>query len=225
MSDEMKKYFLTLQKVEKVEPDYYIFDFDMPKGIKFLEGQYGVFMHIDKQIEGRKVRAFSIASCLSETYFKIGTKIVETPSDFKAKMLELKIGDQMTFDGPMGNFTLEKDFPAVFIAGGIGITPIRSLIKQIKQLDYDKDVDLVYSEPREIYPFKEEFDTFDFLEKHYVSTIESTQEAIAKASKKHLKKAFYYISGSPSFVSAITEQLKEFGIDAVHIKFDRFNGY
>lgn len=225
MSDEMKKYFLTLRGTKKVGEDYYIFDFDMPKNIQYVEGQYGVFMHVDKTIDGRKVRAFSVASSLNEDCFKIATKIVESPSDFKAKMLELKPGDQMTFDGPMGSFTLEKEYHVVLIAGGIGITPIRSIVKQIEEIKLHKAVELVYAEPREIYPFNDDFESLSFLDVHYVSTVENTKIAVADATKKYLNSAYYYISGSPSFVNGITEQIKEYGIDASHIKFDRFNGY
>jgi ferredoxin-NADP reductase len=225
MSDEMKKYFLVLRNVEKVGEDYYVFDFDMPKDIQYTEGQYGVFMHVDKQVEGRKVRAFSVASSTNETYFKVGTKIVAAPSDFKAKMLELKPGDQMTFDGPMGSFTLEKDYHVVLIAGGIGITPIRSIIKQIEHSKLHKAVELVYSEPRDMYPFKDDFDQLDFLDVQYANSVENTKMAIADVTKKYLNSAFYYISGSPSFVSGISEQLREYGIETSHIKFDRFNGY
>ncbi|MBU1020229.1 MAG: FAD-dependent oxidoreductase [Firmicutes bacterium] len=225
MSDEMKKYFLSLREIEKVGTDYYIFNFEMPEDIQFTEGQYGVFMHVDKQIEGRKVRAFSVASSNKEDVFKIATKIVETPSDFKAKMLELKPGDQMTFDGPMGSFTLEKNYHVVLIAGGIGITPIRSLVKQIEAIKLHKAVELVYSEPRKIYPFQDEFDHLDFLDKHYANTVENTRENIANVTKKYLNSAYYYISGSPSFVNAIAEQIREYGIETSNIKFDRFNGY
>ena len=225
MSEEMKKYELELLGKTIVGEDYYIFDFSVPKGISFKEGQYGVFLHIDKDIEGRKMRAFSIASSNTEDVFKVATKIIKEPSDFKVKMRELSIGDKMSFTGPMGSFTLEKDYHSVFIAGGIGITPIRGILKQLEELKLDKDSILIYSEPREIYPFKDDFDKMDFLESRYRKTAEKTKKAIDEVSFDYQNKAFYYISGSPSFVSAITKQLLNAGVDKMLIKFDRFNGY
>lgn len=225
MATEMKKHIITLKEVNKINEDYYIYDFYMPDGIEFVEGQYGVFMHVDKEILGRKVRAFSIASTQREDVFKIGLKIGDEPSDFKQKMLDLKVGEKMLFNGPMGNFTLEEEYESVFIAGGIGITPIRGLLKLLEENKTKKEAFLVYSEPRKIYPFKEEFDKMDFVNAEYKYTIENTKEAIGRAASKFNNKAFYYISGSPGFVGGISEQLIEHGINKGNIKYDRFTGY
>ncbi len=225
MSDEMKRYILKLKRKTTVGEDYYIFDFDIPEGITFKEGQYGVFMHVDKEIDGRKVRAFSIASSLKENIFKVATKIVEEPSDFKVKMRELEVGDIMTFDGPMGKFTLEEEYNSIFIVGGIGITPARGILKQIENSTYDKSCELIYSEPREIYPFKEELDQMDFVIKHYESDIDYTKKAIEEIALKYMNNAYYYVVGSPRFLSGVKEQITNLGISPNNIKFDRFNGY
>ena len=224
MANEMEKFVIELKEVSVIE-DYYIFDFLAPSGIKFIEGQYGVFMHIDKDIEGRKVRAFSIASSVNENVFKVGTKIPENPSDFKVKMRDLEIGETMMFNGPMGNFTLEKGFDSVFVGGGIGITPIRGLLRQAEELKLNNDTVLIYSEARSIYPFKEEFDKMDLTEIYYKNNVENTKVAIDNASLKYLNNAFYYISGSPGFITGIKEQLLNNGIELTNIKFDRFTGY
>lgn len=225
MSEEMKRYVLKLRSKEIVGEDYYIFNFDMPEGISYIEGQYGVFMHIDKEIEGRKVRAFSIASSLKEKVFKIATKIIEEPSDFKIKMRELKVGETMTFDGPMGKFTLDEGYNSVFIAGGIGITPVRGILKQIEGSDYNKSVELIYSEPRQIYPFKEEIDKLNFVTKHYEFNTEDTKKVIEEIAIKYLNTAYYYVVGSPGFIGGVKEQILGLGVKSEKIKFDRFNGY
>jgi len=225
MSDEIKRYMLKLKKTTKVGEYYYIFDFEKLEDIVFIEGQYGVFMHVDKEIEGRKVRAFSIASSNNEDTFKIATKIVEEPSSFKAEMLKLKPGDYMAYNGSMGSFTLDKEKLGVFIAGGIGITPIRGILNLIKDMNLDLECHLIYSEPREIYPFKEEFDDMENVIGHYISTVRDTKEAIYNTSLKYQNNAIYYLAGSPSFVKSITEQLAENGINNSNMKFDRFNGY
>jgi len=225
MSDEIKKYEIELSKVSIVGDDYYIFDFLVPKGIEFMEGQYGVFVHIDKEILGRKIRPFSIASSKDENTFKFGLKIIKEPSDFKAKMRDLKIGEKMFFNGPMGGFTLEEEFDCVFIAGGIGITPVRGIIKQIEHQKLKKEVDLIYSESRGIYPFKNDFDSLSFVNTYYESTFDNTKTKIDFVARKHLNNAFYYVSGSPGFISGIKEQLVDNGINIENIKFDRFVGY
>ena len=145
--------------------------------------------------------------------------------EFKKKMLELDTGDSMTFDGPMGSFVLNDEMDCVFIAGGIGITPIRGILAQLVDKHGSKKVELIYSEPREIYPFKKEFDKMTFVKKYYKSNIENTKETIDKVSFKCLNKAIYYIAGSPGFVGGVKEQLLNNGVKNNNIIFDRFNGY
>lgn len=225
MANKMERYLLELKNVTVVGEDYYVFDFKMPKDINFKAGQYGIFMHVDKEIEGRKVRALSIASSSKEDTFKAAVKIVDDPSDFKVKMRNLHVGDTMTFDGPTGHFILEEENHGVFIAGGIGITPIRGIIKQVEDLKLNKEYSLIYSEARGIYPFQNELDNFSFLDRFYRTTVENTQDAIQEVSLKYLNTAFYYVSGSPGFINGVKELLVGLGIETSNIKFDRFSGY
>ncbi len=225
MAEEMKHYVLQYLEQENIGNDYVMYRFAKPHDFHFVEGQYGVFMHVDKVIEGKKIRPLSIASCQDDDEILIATKIIKTPSDFKQKMLELTFGDSMTFDGPMGQFTLDETFDAVFIAGGIGITPIRSIIRQIEQLNFKHNVELLYSEAEEMYPFHYEFDELDFLNVQYRNTIDNTKESIEELAKKYQNSAIYYIAGSPGFVTGIKEQLSELNIQSSNIKFDRFTGY
>ena len=224
LANQMQKFKIKLRKTTKVDGDYYIFDFEKPEDMIFKEGQYGVFYHIDKDVEGRKMRAFSIASCFDENCILTAMKITDDPSDFKKKMLDLEEGSEMLFVGPTGKFTLEEDHNAVFIAGGIGITPIRGLIRQMELLGYDKTCELIYSEADEIYPFKEDFDSIEFINSHYEYTIKGTTDRILEMSSKYQNESYYYVSGSPGFITAIKEQLVSNGILNDHIKFDRFSG-
>ena len=220
----MKTYELTVESIEKVGEDYYVFNFHKPDDFIFEEGQYGVFKHVEKDFEGRKMRAFSIASAKHESFVKAATKIVEAPSGFKDVMRKLSVGETMTFTGPMGTFTLEPNYHSVFIAGGIGITPIRSILMSLQDKGYHNDAALIYSEPRSVYPFQEDF-TMVQATIYYESTIDGTRNAISDRALKYQNSAYYYIAGSSGFVSAITEQLLELGIEKSKIKFDRFPGY
>jgi ferredoxin-NADP reductase len=224
MEEELKKYNLILKSITNIGKDYYSFDFEKPFDISFISGQYGVFKFTDKEVTGKKFRVFSFASGLNEDTFKIATKIISSPSDFKAKMLELKKGEVMTVDGPMGSFILEESKKAVFIAGGIGITPIRSIIKYIEHINFCNDVQLIFSESESIYPYAIEFKQMSKIKKSCVSGIEETQNAISKAINIYGNEAVYYIAGSPGFVSGIKGQLIDSDIVLSNIKFDRFSG-
>lgn len=223
MSEEMSEHKIELVNKEIVG-DYYIFDFEVPEVLQYEAGQYGIFMHVNKEIEGRKMRAFSIASAKHEEHLRIATKIISQPSDFKAKMRDLEIGELMSYTGPTGTFTLETDFDAVFIAGGIGITPIRSVLKQIEYDVPGIDVTLIYSEAVGVFPFYEVFDQMD-IDIHYQTTAVDTTTIITKTATEFQNEAYYYIAGSPGFVGAITALLGKLGILKEHIKFDRFTGY
>lgn len=225
MSEEMKRYTLTLEDVQKVGEDYFIFSFYKPKDLIYKEGQYGIFMHVDKDITGRKVRAFSFASGTKELLFKIGTKITDEPSDFKAKMRDLNIGDTMTVDGPMGSFILDEEYHSVFLAAGIGITPMRSIIKQLELLKPSKETILVYAEHRGFYPFNRDFNRMDFLKLKYESTGDDMKQTAKELGLKYLDSACYYVAGNPNYVSAITQILQESGVSKPQIKLDKFNGY
>jgi len=225
MSEEIVRSTLTLIDIEKVGDDYFIFNFEMPKGITFKEGQYGAFKHVDKDIEGRIVRAFSYASGTKENIFKIGTKIIDKPSDFKAKMRELKKGDTMTVDGPLGDFTLEQDYNSVFLAAGIGITPIRSMLKQIEDIDYTKEATLVYAEHRKFYCFTEDFSKMTNINVKYEETGENMKSTAAIMSSRYKNDTFYYVSGPPGYVTSVTTILENEGVDPKQIKFDKFMGY
>lgn len=210
---------------ELLEKDYYSFDFTKPEGFTFVEGQYGVFGHIDKEIEGKKLRAFSFASTNEEAFIRIATKISPLPSDFKDKLYHLSIGDEMSMNAALGEFVLEKASDAIFIAGGIGITPIRAMILS-KERNARKRMDtLIYSELDSIYPFKREMENLQGLKVIFAADIEPTQSAVIQSAKEHLNDSYYYLSGSPGFVKGITGLLKEQGISEKQIKFDIFIGY
>jgi len=219
------EYTIPLLKMEHLENEYYCFDFKKPEGFSFVEGQFGVFGIVGKEIEGRKLRAFSIASTSDEEVIKMATRIIEAPSSYKEKLLALQPGELVTMNAPRGEFVLDLSRDAIFIAGGIGITPIRSMIlSKSRNVKTRKDV-LIYSELQASYPFKEELENLSNLEIHYAADIEPTQKAIIEVAAMHLNDAYYYLSGSPGFVKGLTGLLTEHGIVTENIKFDVFTGY
>ncbi|MGS0973563.1 MAG: FAD-dependent oxidoreductase [Candidatus Izemoplasmataceae bacterium] len=220
----VKRFELTLLSKEQVGDEYVVFSFEPNEKIDFSEGQYGLFMHVGKQIEGRQVRAFSIVSSLEEEQIRIATTIGEEPSDFKEKMDELAIGDKMSMEGPMGDFTLETDKDAVFIAGGIGITALRSMIMLMGNIGKHSG-HLIHHEESKMYPFKEELIGSKFLTASYTSTEEELRKALKKATDKYKNDVYYYITGAPGFVGRLSGMLEEFNISSVRIKYDRFKGY
>ncbi len=223
--DKSIKHRISLVQSNKLENEYYCFDFEKPAGFTFVEGQFCVFELLNNNIEGRNSRVFSIASCSGEDNIRFATRIVDTPSEFKQALLKMQAGEEMLMTTPKGKFVLEKDYDGVFIAGGIGITPIRSMLLSKARNTRKRDDTLIYSELVECYPFKDDLEKLPGLKIIYACDIEPTQKAITDCTKKYQNNVFYYLSGSPGFVKGITGLLKENGITSDYIKFDVFVGY
>jgi len=93
-------------------------------------------------------RTLSIASAPYEPFIELAIRT--RPSPFKEAVAQLEPGDPVRIDGPYGTFGLRHDAstPAVFIAGGIGITPFLSIIRQMKRENWSGNVYLFYSNRR-----------------------------------------------------------------------------
>lgn len=221
--NKAKEYKIKLLRKVCLEKDYYCFDFAKPEGFTFIEGQFGVFGIVNQEIEGRNLHAFSIASSNEEPFIRVATKVIDSPSHYKKAMMNLQIGDEISMNAPLGVFIIDEKMYAVLIAGGIGITPIRSMLFSKNRLNR-KDT-LIYSELEAIYPFKEEVNNIPDLTVLYASDIEPTQRVIRETAQTYQNDALYYLSGSPGFVKGITGLLKEQGILETSIKFDVFTGY
>ncbi|MCK5732103.1 MAG: FAD-dependent oxidoreductase, partial [Tenericutes bacterium] len=134
-------------------------------------------------------------------------------------------GEEILVTTPKGKFILEENFDAVFIAGGIGITPIRSILLSKERNNLKRHDVLIYSELEKCYPFSDELKKLPNLEIQYAADIKPTQKLIIDNAEKFNNTVFYYISGSPGFVNAISGLLKEHGVEQSHIRFDVFTGY
>ena len=92
-------------------------------------------------------RWFTISSSPTEQHIWLTTRFTDRGSTFKRKLKELAEGDEIIVSGLEGDFVLPKHLsrPMAFIAGGIGITPFRSMIKYLLDKDLKADIILLYS--------------------------------------------------------------------------------
>lgn len=218
---------LILQEVIQESEDIYSFIFKPIKPCIWKAGQHGIFSFAGKKIHGKWWRAFSIASSSHEGVIRISTIIKPEPSDFKKHLKAMKLGEKLIMHGPFGEFhTSNKISRIVGIAGGIGITPFRALIKDISLgVIIDTQLTLIYSATGQ-YTFKQEL---EMLSKHpsieiiYTQTPEEVNATLDAEIKEHGNSASYFISGSPGMIGALRKTLKEKGIR--HIVNDSFKGY
>ncbi|KAB3530777.1 FAD-dependent oxidoreductase [Alkaliphilus pronyensis] len=224
-----KKHDIYLKEKHKEVGDIYTFIFETEKQIKWKAGQHGVFTISHKKIN-KATRAFSIASIPSEGHIKISMKISEKPSEFKEAILNLKPGMKMSMRGPIGSFYTEKNNPLLFIAGGIGITPYRALIRNLitSPAELSKDVELLYMDSRDEFIYREDFDKAakeSLIKVNYLNKRESLSEKIEGFIDKHGNEAEYFIVGSKAMINSMEAILKDKGIKKKNIKKDTFIGY
>ena len=218
---------LVLKEIIKESENIYSFIFEIKKPFSWKAGQHGVFYFPHTKISGKTWRPFSIASSSEEGVIRIATIIKENPSDFKRNLLLLTPGDTLIMNGPFGEFHTSKEIHQVVgIAGGIGITPFRAILKDISLgVIANIKITLIYSAITD-YTYKDEIDV---LIQHpsivvvYTKTPEEVNQALDAQVQLHGNSASYFISGSPGMIGAIKKTLKEKGIKK--IVNDPFKGY
>ena len=128
------KFILELKEKIPIVADVYDFIFKSDKKFKFKPGQYMEWTlgHGHQDARGMR-RYFTIASSPTEDNVRMGVKFYPNSSSFKKSLLFLNPGDKIVASQLAGDFVLPKDKnkKLVFIAGGIGITPFRSMIKYL----------------------------------------------------------------------------------------------
>lgn len=224
----LKKNELTFLK-RSVESDHvYTFVFEKAPNLTWKAGQHGLFTITHKKMKD-STRPFSVASSPTEGVVQITTKISDTPSEFKKALLELDKGMKISMNGPVGAFYLKDQSHSLFIAGGIGITPFRAIVKQLEAEgnEADRYVKLLYLDNQKSYIFKEEFDKIvkdSSIDVTYLETRDELYPEIDQFIASHKNSANYFIAGSKSMVDAITNHLQSNQISKRNIKKDAFWG-
>ena len=127
-----------------------LFRFEKPEGFSYLAGQ-SVDIILpnppETDAEGNK-HAYTLSSAPHESDLYIVTRMRDTA--FKRSLNNMEIGGELDIDGPFGDLTLHENIkrPAVFLAGGIGITPFHSIILEATKNKLSYKITLFYSNRR-----------------------------------------------------------------------------
>ncbi len=228
------KRILKLKEKKKVSTDTYHFIFETDKKIKFKPGQYleWTLGHADADLRGNR-RYFTIASGPSEIDVALGVKFYEPSSTFKKRMLAMQPGDTIMAGQLAGDFTLPRDpkQKLAFIAGGIGITPFRSIIKDLMDRGEKRDAILFYSNRNtDEISYREIFD--DAARKIHIRTRYINTETEGRITGEMIqreipdyKERFFYISGTHAMTNAFETTLTAMGVPRAQIKIDFFPGF
>jgi len=205
-----------------------------------VEYKAGQFMCVHLLAENECRRYLSISSSPTEKgYIEFTKKITE--SDFSRALDNLKSGDSLRVEYPMGNFTLkDPKEKAAFLSGGIGITPIRSISKFIVDSNLGTDLVLLYANrAAKDVAFKEDF---DLMQKGYpkLKVVHVLYEAdpgfncregridaeIIKNEIADYQERRFYLCGPPAMVEAMKKILaQELKLAKENIVTENFTGY
>jgi ferredoxin-NADP reductase len=142
-------------------PNVRTFVFEPEEPMTWQPGQYMHYTFPHDTPDSRGVeRWFTISSAPYEQHVQITTRFAgEKGSSFKRALLNLKPGDEIEADGPKGKFVLQDgDHHHVLIAGGIGITPYHSMLKQLAHDKKLSHADLLYANNDDNFVFDKELE-------------------------------------------------------------------
>jgi ferredoxin-NADP reductase len=184
-------------------------------------------------------RYFTLASSPTESQFHLGVRYYTPSSTFKLA-LRNPAGHEMAFGQVGGDFVMPKDKAKklVFIAGGIGITPFRSMVKFLSDTGEVRDIIILYAERNAndiaYYNELEEARRKVSVQTTYLletpaalansQTSRITSEIIEEKVPDYRERIFY-ISGPQPMVHSVKRMLHELGVSSRHIKTDYFSGY
>ncbi len=220
---------LRLREKENLVDNVWAFRFEPRKPLAWTPGQFirVELAHDNPDDEGTK-RWFTISSAPYEGIVQITTRV--TDSTFKQVLHALPLGGQLAMvEEPDGDFVWQDtDRPLVFIAGGIGVTPFRSILKQRAHDGLALAATLVYGNRTNAIVFKDEFDTYaardDSFELKYV-TGEPLNAVKLKELIPGLDSSLVYLSGPEPMVEALGNELKATGLAEGQLKQDFFPHY
>ena len=234
---------LTLRKREDVANNTTSFWFEPSHPISFVPGQFMQWELPHRHPDDRGVRRFfTICSSPTEQRVMLTTKFSEPSSTFKTTLRAMQEQDEIVAMHVAGEFTLPNDdgaTPCVFIAGGIGVTPFRSMIRYMLDKKISRPITLLYSnKTASDIAFKPIFDEAalaGWLKPVYTVTDTApygwkgrigyiTADMIKEEVPEYMNNLFY-VSGPQPMVAAFQKMLGEMGVPSDRIKTDFFPGY
>ena len=239
----MAVYQTRLLRRETVAERTMAFYFERPAGFSHQAGQDGLFSVLEpKEFDGFGMsRTFSLASAPHEPELMIVTRMRDTA--FKRTLESAPLGLRVGLEGPNGLMLLEEpDRPAVFIAGGIGVTPFLSIARHAAKARLPHRIYLFYSNRRpEDAPFLDELRELERTNRNFRMTATMTQmhssrlpwdgdtgaisEVLLKRHLPDLKAPVYYLAGPPGMAMGMQVLLERLGIPERDVRGEEFYGY
>jgi len=239
----MTAWKLTLEGREEVADGTLCFRFARPAGFAFKAGQ-AIDLIIPGDAPGApgERHAFSLVGAPFEDGLTVATRMRD--SAFKRALGKLPVGGHAACEGPFGSLTLRSDTSrdAVLIAGGIGITPFMSILRQAFRDPPTRRFALVYSNRRpEDAAFLDELERLERSGERFrlIATMTNVSgsgrpwrgetgrvdAAMVARAREGFRNPVYYVVGPPAMVGAIRGVLEAAGVAEDDVRDEAFFGY
>ncbi|MGZ4863853.1 MAG: ferredoxin--NADP reductase [Halobacteriota archaeon] len=210
--------------------------FARPERFNYLPGQW-ISLTLGRGDE-QKMKQLSLSSSPTEGFLEVTKQL--TGHEFSNALNELRVGDIAFIRGPRGNFTFHGEYDKICtVAGGIGITPQRSIIRYATDSDLKTSIILIYSNRYEDrVAFSEDLDEMQKRNQNLKIHISITRPSknwrgqTGRISKSLIEsmvpdylERIFYMSGPPRMVEAVHNMLTELGLPETQIKQEDFLGY
>src|SRR5579884_643554 len=234
---------LTLKRKSRLAPDILDFTFTPSQRLAYAPGQYLELTlgHPHPDSRGNR-RYFTLASSPTEGNVRLGVKFYREGSSFKRAMYTMDARTPLVGAHVAGDFTLPAD-PSrklMFIAGGIGITPFRSMLKYLLDTGQRRDIVLLYANRmadeivyRDVLAdaqtklgAKIVFTLTDTgaLPQAWIGYVGRVDERMIAAAAPDFRERTFYLSGPPDMVRAHRQALRAMGVRRDQIRTDFFPG-
>lgn len=234
------RFILTLERIEQSAADAYDFVFRPERNLAYQAGQYLEWtLGVDRPDNRGNRRYFTVASSPTEDDVRLGVKFYPESSAFKRALGAMAPGDTIHAAQLAGSFTLPADPDAklAFLAGGIGITPFRSMLQYLLDRDEARPIVVLYGNER-----AEDIAYADVLDaakrRLGIRTVYAVAQGagpsqypgfidarlVRQAIPDHRERTFY-ISGPQAMVKALRHMLRRMGVRRSRIKVDFFPGF
>ncbi len=231
---------LTLERIERAAADTYDFVFSTPHRLAFQAGQYLEWtLGLDHGDNRGNRRYFTVASAPTEDTVRLGVKFYREPSAFKRALGDMAPGDTIHAAQVAGNFTLpaNPEKKLAFLAGGIGITPFRSMLQYLIDKGEARPIVVLYgAETQEDIAYRDVLDTAErrlgiptvyavargTRRGQYAGYIDAR---LVKSAIPDWSERTFYVSGPQAMVKAMRHTLTGMGVHRSRIKVDFFPGF
>ena len=212
------------------------FFWETEKPVNYLAGQYFYFTLPSLKYPDPRgaTRHFTLSSSPTDGIILRNTTRIRPDSGYKKTLDELEIGAQIEGDGPEGTFVLDEKEPGphVFLAGGIGITPFRSMIKYAVDKKLNSQIHLIYSNsiPEEV-TFRNELENWAKswpnlkLDMVITKLTGRIDENLIQKLVNDFNNKIFWVCGPPSMVEAMEQALGKLNLSSAKVRSEKFTGY